>query len=185
MTTNDHTDHTVPEATSGMVPHDNVAAFLFGWDGVAATLIDRHLTVSGSSELAVALFPNLRLGVNIAREVFLDVLPSREPTCAAEMGDQVVAALHSSLAWHENDPEFQKIIGELSAMSRTFSSAWAAERQQLQPHGILHSTHPVLGELSIKYQLLELAGRWNDVLIVWQGADAASESAMQELLPAL
>ncbi|MCU1407364.1 MAG: hypothetical protein JWQ43_3667 [Glaciihabitans sp.] len=172
------------ETTSGMVPDDDVDAFLRSWSGVAATLIDRHLTVSGSTRLAEALFPNLRRGVNLAREMFLEVIPRRDLACGAEMSDQVVAALQSSLAWHEHDAEFQKIIGELAAMSHEFSIAWAAERQALRPHGILRSTHPVAGELLIRYQLLELAAGWNDVLIVWQGADPDSEAAFGDLIPA-
>ena len=161
--------------------NDEVEAFLRTWKGVAATLIDRHLTVAGSSQLAEALFPNLHRGVNLAREVFLGMIPGREPECVKQMSGQVVAALHASLASHDEDDEFRQIVGELSAMSRDFSTAWAAERVELHPHGVLQSTHPFAGELSISYQLLELASGRNGVLIVWQGADPASESALHNL----
>jgi hypothetical protein len=184
MRPSEHEDSTLRAGAPGMVPRDDVAAFLSTWDGVAATLIDRHLTVSGSSHLAEALFPNLRRGVNLAREVFLDVAPGDGNPCAAEMSPQVVAALHASLAWHEHDEEFQRIVGELSALSRAFSTAWAAEQEELQPNGVLHSRHPVLGDLAIRYQLLELAAGRNDVLIIWQGADPRSESALNGLVAA-
>jgi hypothetical protein len=164
-----------------MVPGDDVAAFVRSWDGVAATLIDRHLNVEGSSRLAEALFPSLREGMNLAREIFLEVIPKREYRCAEDMSYQVVAALHASLAWHQDDAEFEQIVGELSTMSREFATAWAAERRQLRPHGILRATHPFAGELSIRYQLLELAAGSNDVLIVWQGADPESVSAISQL----
>jgi hypothetical protein len=173
-----------PGSAPGKVARADIPAFLDSWTGVAATLVDRHLTVSGASRLAEALFPNLRPGVNLAREVFLDVAPGEETVCAAEMSPQVVAALHASLAWHDHDAEFQRIVGELCALSREFSTAWAAEREELRPQGILHSTHPVVGELTIEYQLLELAAGWNDVLIVWRGADARSERALGELVDA-
>lgn len=165
----------------GMVPGDDVVAFLRSWDGVAATLIDRHLNVAGSSRLAEALFPSLRQGVNLAREMFLEVIPKREYRCAEDMSYQVVAALHAALAWHEDDAEFEQIVGELSTMSREFATAWAAERRVLRPHGTLRATHPFAGELSLRYQLLELAAGSNDVLIVWQGADPESQSALGQL----
>jgi hypothetical protein len=183
MATNEHEDSTPPEIASGMVPHDDVDVFLRSWHGVAATLVDRHLTVSGSTPLADALFPNLHLGVNIARQIFLDLVPGEEPDCAVQMSYQVVAALHASLAWHENDTEFQAIIGELSAMSREFASAWAADRQAFQPHGVFRTTQPGVGAVSLRYQLLELAGGSNDILIVWQGADAPSEFTIRTLIP--
>jgi len=160
---------------------DEVEAFLRSWNGVAATLIDRHLTVSGSSQLGEALFPNLRRGVNLAREVFLGVIPGQERQCAEQMSGQVVAALHASLATHDEDEEFRRIVGELSAMSRDFATAWAAERVEFRSNGVVRSTHPFAGELSLRYQLLELASGRDTVLIVWQGADAASETALTQL----
>jgi hypothetical protein len=184
MNANEYHPVDAPEHESAMIPHVDVAAFLESWDGVAATLIDRHLTVSGSSHLAEAMFPNLRVGVNLAREVFLDVIPGRETSCAAEMSPQVVAALHASLALHARDAEFEKIVGELSARSRDFSTAWAAERQQLRPRGILHSMHPVLGAMTIRYQLLELAAGGDTVLIVWQVSDPEVESALNDMADA-
>jgi len=166
---------------SGIVPRDDVADFLRSWHGVAATLIDRHLTVSGSSRLAEALFPRLHPGANLAREMFLRVIPGGVYPSADDLSHQVVAALHASLAWYEDDPEFERIVGELSTMSREFSTAWASERQRLRPHGIVRAVHPSVGELSIRYQLLELANGSSEVLIVWQGADPESESALSRL----
>ena len=51
MTKSDSEELTPTYLRSGMVPGGDVAAFLRSWDGVAATLIDRHLNVSGSSRL--------------------------------------------------------------------------------------------------------------------------------------
>jgi len=181
MTNSDGEELTPTYLKSGMVPGDDVAAFLRSWDGVAATLIDRHLNVSGSSRLAQALFPSLRMGTNLAREMFLKVIPGRANASAEDLSYQVVAALHASLAWHEDDAEFEKIVGELSTMSREFSTAWAADRQQLRANGVLRATHQSAGELSIRYQLLELAAETNAILIVWRGADPESESALNQL----
>jgi hypothetical protein len=171
----------MPYEQSGMVPRDDIAAFVESWDGVAATLIDRHLSVTGSSPLAKALFPDLMPGVNLAREVFLELIPKRSSPTTEDVGYQVVAAMHASLAWHGDDSEFEKIVGELSTMSREFSTAWAEEKRDLRPHGVLRATHRSVGVLSIRYQLLELAAGWNDVIIVCQAADAQSALALGRL----
>ena len=162
---------------AGMVPPDDVHGFLRSWTGVAATLIDRHLNVAGSTPLAEALFPQLQRGENLARVTFL----GEQTTCSADMSAQVVAALHASLASHEEDAGFRQIVGELSARSREFSTAWAADRVGLQPHGTLRTIHATAGELSISYQLLALASGSDEVLIVWRGADPESETALRGL----
>ena len=170
-----------PSDHSGKVPSDDVAVFVREWHGVAATLVDRHLTVSGSSLLADALFPTLLPGANLAREMFLRVIPGGTYPCTDDLSLQVVAALHASLARNSDDPEFERVVGELSAMSREFSTAWAAERERLRAHGVVRAVHPAAGDLSIRYRLLELGGGSTDVLIVWQGADPESQSALDRL----
>jgi hypothetical protein len=166
---------------TGMVPSDDIAAFLQSWEGVAATLIDHHLNVTASTPLALMLFPALLPGVNLVRVVFLEAVPGLVQDCARELRSQVVAALHASLAWHEDDAEFERIVGELSTMSREFSTAWAAEGRALRPHGGVTFSHQVAGRLDLGYQLLELAADSNDVLIVWQGSDVHSRTALAGL----
>jgi hypothetical protein len=181
MNASDGDDQAPTCMESRMLPDDDVAEFLRSWEGVAATLLDRHLNVSGSSGLAQTLFPSLQLGTNLAREMFLKVIPECAFASAEDLSYQLVAALHASLEWHEDDAEFERIVGELSTMSREFSTAWAAARHRLRSHGVLQVSHRSAGDLAIKYQLLELASPSNTILIVWQGADPKSESALNRL----
>jgi hypothetical protein len=176
-----------PDHTSGIessaVPHAEVEVFLSGWDGVAATLIDRHLNISASTALAKALFPNLLPGVNLVRQVFLGSAPGEEPRCARELAPQVIAALQALLASHKEDAAFRQLVGELSAMSRSFSTAWADGTAAFRTSGVFGTDHPSLGLLSIRYQLLELTTGRGEILIVWRGADPLAESAVGGLIP--
>jgi len=181
MNTPAQDDSTAPGFRPFLVPGDDVDVFLRSWTGVAALLIDRHLTLSGSSPLAAALFPRLHIGMNLVREVFLGSIPGREPECARTMSGQIVSALHSSLASHHDDAEFRQIVGELSALSQDFSAAWAGERVALRSNGVMISSHPVAGDLLLRYQVLELAAASNELLVIWQAADARSESALADL----
>jgi hypothetical protein len=177
----------LPDPSSGggfwAVPHHDVEAFLAAWSGVAATLIDRHLDVSASTPLADALFPDLHPGVNLARQVFLGSPPGRQPRCARELSPQVIAALQALLLSHREDAEYRRIVGELSAMSRDFSIAWATATATFETSGVFGTDHPTLGTVSIRYQVLELTTGRGEILIVWQGADAPARSALGRLEP--
>jgi len=158
-----------------------VTAFLDSWSGVAATLIDRHLNVVSSTPLGAALFPALAPGNNLARLVFLGWDADKQPICAADATAQVIAALQTLVAIDDEDEEFRRIIGELSTQSRKFSTAWANESETLLAGGIIRAEHPIVGRITLRYQLLPLFSQFSDVLVVWQGHDAASESSLQNL----
>jgi hypothetical protein len=170
---------TASERTDSDLPGD-IDGFVRSWKGVAATVIDSHLTVVVSSPSAEALFPTLRPGVNLARQVFLGATPESDPDCGTDSSAQVVAALHASLASHHDDDGFQQIVGELSAQSREFSTAWAKNFEHLRAEGTAIFTHPSVGQLAISYQLLSLGGGNDDILIIWRAANPESESAFQQ-----
>jgi hypothetical protein len=160
-----------------------IESFLAGWGDVAATLIDRHLNIVASTPLGTALFPALQPGANLARQVFLGWDRDQQPICAADATAQVIAALQTLVAIDDEDTEFRRIIGELSTHSRKFATAWAHEAEPLHPSGVVRADHPVVGAMSLTYQLLPLMSEFRDVLIVWTGRDAESASALQRLSP--
>jgi len=156
-----------------------VDSFPSGWRGAAAILVDCHLTVAASSGLAEALFPGLRAGDNLARQVFLGS-PGQDPLCALDASAQIVAALQASRG--KDDDGLGRLVGELSALSRGFSSAWAYATEPLRPSGVVRSDHPALGPMSLRYELVRLSAS-DDIVIVWQGGDPASVAALARLAP--
>ena len=60
-----------PADRSLTAQRQDLSVFLDNWHGVAATLIDRHLTIVSSTPLGAALFPTMHPGSNVVREVFL------------------------------------------------------------------------------------------------------------------
>ena len=156
----------------------DLAAFVAVWSGAAAILLNRYLTVTASTPLAQALFPTVRAGDNLARHLFLGLDAGAD--CAQDMGGQVVAALQATLG-DTNDEELRRIVGELSTMSRDFSTAWAHGAEHLRSDGVVRVPHPAAGSLVLRYQFLTLPSAAGDVLVLWQGGDPASESALRQL----
>ena len=155
-----------------------VESFRSSWRGAAAILVDCHLTIAASSPLAEALFPALRPGDNLARQVFLGAGPGRDPLCARDASGQVVAMLHASIG--KNDEVLRPIVGELSALSRGFSTAWAHDAESPSPTGSLRWRHPSAGSMALRYDLLGVGGS-DDMVIVWRGGDPASAGALKSL----
>jgi len=149
------------------------------WRGAAAILVDCHLTVAALSGPAEALFPAIRPGDNLARQAFLGSEPGRERQCALDASAQIVAVLHGSIG--KNDDDLRRIVGELSALSRSFSRAWARDAEPLRPSGVVRWSHPAAGAMSLRYELLTLADS-DDMVIVWEGGDPASVGALDGLL---
>lgn len=153
---------------------------------VAVILVTCYLTLTATSRLAELLFPCLRPGDNLARQVFLGPVPGAPtpgalPPCTRDAGDQVVAALRSTIGRTDGDGELRRLVGELSALSREFSTAWAHASAALRPLGIHRFVHPVVGVLTLEYELIPVASSCSDIVIVWRGADAASVSALDRL----
>jgi len=155
-----------------------VESFRRSWRGSAAILVDCHLTIAASSTLAEALFPALRPGDNLARQVFLGAGPGRAPLCAEDASAQVVAMLHASIG--KNDKELRPIVGELSALSRGFSTAWANDAESPSPTGALRWRHPSAGAMALRYELVGVAGS-DDMVILWRGGDDAAVGALESL----
>jgi hypothetical protein len=155
-----------------------------GCPGVAATLLDRHLTVTSRTRLAEELFPRLRPGVNLAREAYLGRGCDVRPEQPQETRLQVAAALLAGVESPESHAELIGLIGELSTMSREFCSDWAGVEPSLQANGIVRVTHPHAGALSIRYDLRKSGSNpgSGDLLIVWQVADAQSTAVLDECL---
>lgn len=171
-----------PADRSLTAQRQDLSVFLDNWHGVAATLIDRHLTIVSSTPLGAALFPTMHPGSNVVREVFLGWETGNRAICAEDASGQVIAALQALIAIDDEDDEFRRIVGELSTLSRRFSTAWAHGAEPLHPSGHLRTEHPDIGEISLTYQLLSLANKPHDVLIVWQARDDRSDSALQRLV---
>jgi MmyB-like transcription regulator ligand binding domain len=126
----------------------------------AAFLGNTRLDILVANELGRALFSELYAAparpVNNARFVFLD------PRAEAFYGDwervagECVAILRWAAGRDPYDRDLSDLVGELATHSEAFRTRWAAHDVRFHDTGVKHFHHPVVGELSLSYNRLDL-----------------------------
>ena len=66
------------------------------------------------------------------------------------------------------DKRLTTLIGELSTRSEEFRVRWAAHNVKFHRTGTKHLHHPIVGDLSLHYEALELAADPGQRLLVYQ-----------------
>jgi transcriptional regulator with XRE-family HTH domain len=129
--------------------------------GAAAFVSNERLDLLAENELGRALFSELYTAparpVNTARFVFLD------PRAEATYGDwdrvatESVAILRSAAGRDPYNRDLSDLVGELATQSEEFRTRWAAHDVRFHNTGVKHFNHPVVGELHLSYNRLDLA----------------------------
>jgi transcriptional regulator with XRE-family HTH domain len=149
--------------------------------GSAAFAENGRLDALGANRLGRAFYPALfgaqaRQPANWARFVFLD------PRARDFYGDwdraakDSVAILRSEAGRHPHDRELSDLVGQLATQSEEFRSLWAAHNVRLHTKGIKTFNHPVVGELELSFNRLEVAAD-PGLIIVAYTAEPGSRSA--------
>jgi transcriptional regulator with XRE-family HTH domain len=129
--------------------------------GAAAFVSNERLDVLAANRLGHALYSELYAAqgrpINTARFLFLD------PRAEAAFGDwdgvaaETVAILRSTAGRDPHNRDLSDLVGELAMQSDAFRTLWAAHNVRFHNHGVKHFFHPVVGELHLSYNRLELA----------------------------
>ena len=129
--------------------------------GAAAFVGNERLDLLAANQLGRELFSELYAAparpVNTARFVFLD------PRAEAFFGDwdrvaaESVAILRSAAGRDPYNRELSDLVGELATQSEAFRTRWAAHNVRFHNSGVKHFNHPVVGELHLSFNRLDLA----------------------------
>jgi transcriptional regulator with XRE-family HTH domain len=102
------------------------------------------------------MYTNQARPVNTARFVFLD---PRAPTFFIDwerVANDVVAALRSEAGRDPYDRDLSDLVGALSTQSEEFRTRWAAHNVRFHNTGVKRIHHPVVGELTLTYETMQL-----------------------------
>jgi len=77
---------------------------------------------------------------------------------------------------HPHDPELIRLVGELSTQSELFRERWASRDVKFHRSGRKRLHHPIVGDLDLDYESMELPSEPGLVLNVYT-APAGSPSA--------
>jgi hypothetical protein len=93
---------------------------------------------------------------NIARFIFLDPASREFYVDWKQLAGDTVALLRAEAGRDPYDRALTDLIGELSTRSETFRTWWAAHNVRLHRTGVKHLHHPVVGDLTLAYESMDL-----------------------------
>jgi transcriptional regulator with XRE-family HTH domain len=126
-----------------------------------ATVRNARLDYVGGNVLGRALyapvFDSRQQPVNSARFTFLDPAAADFYPDWNRVATELVAHLRSEAGRNPYDRQLSDLIGELSTRSDEFRVRWAAHNVRFHRTGDKHIRHPLVGELELRYETLELS----------------------------
>jgi len=138
----------------------SVARVLNGMIAVPAFVHNGRLDVLAANPLAEALFAPVHADptrpVNHARFTFLDAHARDFWIDWERAADDAVAMLRTEAGRDPHDRALTNLVGELSTRSDAFRIRWAAHNVRLHRTGLKHMRHPVVGELHLSYDVMQL-----------------------------
>jgi len=155
--------------------------------GVPAFIRNCRFDILAANPLGRALYAPMfstsaALPVNSMRFTFLDPLAQSfypDWTNTARSG---VGALRIAAAQNPHDQSLMNLIGELSMRSDAFRTWWAAQDVYAHRHGTKGFHHPAIGELSLDYEALELAGDGALTIVTYSAAPGTPSGDGLEVL---
>jgi transcriptional regulator with XRE-family HTH domain len=129
--------------------------------GAAAFVSNDRLDVMAANQLGHALYSELydapARPVNTARFVFLD--PRADTTFVEwdRVATETVAILRSAAGRDPHDRDLSDLVGTLATQSEAFRTHWAAHNVRFHATAVKHFRHPVVGELSLSFNRLDVA----------------------------
>jgi transcriptional regulator with XRE-family HTH domain len=107
--------------------------------------------------LYAPLFESREQPPNSARFTFLDPAAQQFFVDWEKAAKDLVAALRSMAGRNPYDRALSDLVGELSTRSDAFRTWWAAHNVRYHQTGSKRLHHPVVGDLELSYEVMELA----------------------------
>jgi transcriptional regulator with XRE-family HTH domain len=155
--------------------------------GSAAFVRNGRLDILSANQLAYALyspvFADPARPVNLARFIFLD---RRAPEFYADwdgIANAAVGSLRAEAGRNPYDRPLSDLVGELSMRSEEFRIRWAAHNVRYYRSGVQPFRHPLVGDLTLSYDALELAADPGLTIIAYTAeAGSSTQDALCSLL---
>jgi transcriptional regulator with XRE-family HTH domain len=137
-----------------------VQRILDAMSGAPAFVRNGRLDILAANQLGYALYSlyaSPGQPANTARFAFLDPRAKDFYLDWERVTDEVVAILRSEAGRDPYDRNLSDLVGELSTQSQAFRTKWAAHNVRFHDTGVKRIHHPVVGDLDLTYEAMELA----------------------------
>lgn len=129
--------------------------------GAPAFVGNGRLDILAANQLGYALYSDMyarpERPANHARFIFLDDRSRSFYPNWNKAADDTVALLHTTAGRDPFDRSLTDLIGELSTRSEDFRTRWAAHNVRQHFTGRKHFHHPVVGDLHLLFEAMELS----------------------------
>ncbi|MBO0681030.1 helix-turn-helix domain-containing protein [Mycolicibacterium sp. S2-37] len=151
-----------------------------------AFVLGRRLDVLAHNRLAGALITEFRdlpaPARNQARFVFFDPHARELYADWTQVAKDTVAMLRLDAGRNPHDEKLSALVGELSIHSPEFRAWWSDHDVERRTTGTKTYHHPLVGELTVRYQALNPSGDPDQILFVYTtDAQSSSENALRLL----
>lgn len=147
-------------------------------NGRSDLLAANHL----GAALYAPIFDDVSGTPNVARFTFLN---SKAKDFFADWDDiagNSVALLRAEAGRDPHDPDLTALIGELSTRSNDFRTRWAAHDVNVHRTGAKKLNHPVVGPVTLAYEVLDLRGDPGQRINVYAAEPASPSQEALDLL---
>jgi transcriptional regulator with XRE-family HTH domain len=164
----------------------SVQHMLDAMSSVPAFVRNGRLDILGTNRLGRALYSEHYDGamqpVNTARFVFLDPRATTFYVDWDRVARDGVAVLHAEAGRDPYDRELTDLVGELSTRSELFRALWAAHDVHRHDTGLKRFRHPVVGELSLTFESMELVADPGLTMFVYTAEPGSKSEESLKLL---
>lgn len=163
-----------------------LVALLAAMDRVPAMIYDHRMDVLASNRLAAQLFTDFHAqpgaGRNLARFCFLDPESRDRFVDWPDVARATVGQLRLASGRHRDDEGLARLVGDLAIGSESFRMLWAGRDVRERTHGEKRFRHPLVGELTLRFENFELAGVTGQRLVTFSAPPDGPAAAALELL---
>jgi transcriptional regulator with XRE-family HTH domain len=128
--------------------------------GAPALVVNGRLDILAANPLGHALYSDMYVDpvrpVNHARFIFLNPRAHDFYGDWERAANDTVAILRFEAGRDPYDRGLSDLVGELSTQSETFRTRWAAHNVRIHQTGLKYFHHPVVGDLSPTFEMIEL-----------------------------
>ncbi|ROZ64034.1 XRE family transcriptional regulator [Kocuria soli] len=151
-----------------------------------AHITNRAMDMVAANALGRAMHPDLdeRTGTppNFSRYIFLDPRAHSFFKDWHRAAETNVSILHREAGRNPYDKRLSDLVGELSVRSQEFREHWAAHNVRRHYAGLKSFVHPVVGDLELTYQTIELDQDPGFTLTVYPAVPGSASAEALQLL---
>ena len=163
-----------------------VQRLLDSFVGVPAVVTNERLDVIAANALGEAFFaPHFddpARPVNNARFAFLNPRAKDFYVDWDRIADDTVAILRAQAGRDPYDKRLSDLVGELSTRSDDFRVRWARHDVKLHNNGTKQFRHPVVGDLTLDWDVLELPGDTGQRMVTYSAEPGSPSRERLDLL---